>query len=157
LLRGVDGSQCFYVNPAGQPVAPAQYTPPVPGSDVRLALDLGLQQEATGALADALRGMPGQPHGDQGAAVVMDARTGAILAMASLPAYDDNIFGPPGDPAAIDRAGASAGDPMLEHATQVAAPPGSTFKLVVGAADAVFGAIPASQVIPTGYTFSLGD
>ena len=157
LLRGVDGSQCFYVDPAGRTVATAQYTPPVPGSNVRLTLDLGLQQEATASLADALRGVPGQPRGDQGAAVVMDAQTGAILAMASLPAYDDNVFGPPGDVAAINRAGAAPGDPMLEHATQVAVPPGSTFKLVVGAADTVFGAIPASQVIPTGYTFSLGD
>jgi cell division protein FtsI/penicillin-binding protein 2 len=157
LLRGIDGSQCYYVNPAGETVAAARYTPPVPGSDVRLALDLGLQQDATSALADALRGVPGQPRGDQGAAVVMDARTGAILAMASLPAYDDNIFGPPGDATAIGGAGAGPGDPMLEHATQVAVPPGSTFKLVVGAADTVFGAIPPSQVIPTGYTFSFGD
>jgi cell division protein FtsI/penicillin-binding protein 2/cell division protein FtsW (lipid II flippase) len=157
LLRGIDGQQCYYVDPAGRTVAPARYSPPVPGSDVRLAIDLGLQQEATAALGDALRGVPGQPRGDQGAVVVMDPRTGAILAMASLPSYDDNAFGPPGDPAAIDRAASAPGDPMLEHATQVALPPGSTFKLVVGAADTVYGAIPPSQVIPTGYTFSLGD
>jgi len=157
VLRGVDGSQCFFVDPAGATVAPAGYTPPVPGSDVRLTLDLALQQEAASALADALRGVPGQPRGDQGAVVVMDAATGALLAMASLPAYDDNLFGPPGDPAAIARAGAAPGNPMLEHATQVAVPPGSTFKLVVGAADTVFDAIPPGRVIPTGYTFSYGD
>ena len=157
LLRGIDGSECFYVDPSGRTVAAAQYTPPLPGSDVRLALDLGLQQDATSSLANALRGVPGQPRGDQGAVVVMDPRSGAILAMASLPSYDDSVFGPPGDPAAIDRAGQGPGNPLLEHATQVAVPPGSTFKLVVGAADTVYGAIPPGQVIPTGYTFSLGD
>jgi cell division protein FtsI/penicillin-binding protein 2/cell division protein FtsW (lipid II flippase) len=157
LLRGVDGSLCFYVDPAGGMVAPAQYTPPVPGSDIRLSLDVGLQQEATSALAGALRGVAGQPRGDQGAVVVMDARSGSVLAMASLPSYDDGVFGPPGDVAAIQRVGAGPGNPMLEHATQEAMPPGSTFKLVVGAADTVYGAIPPGQVIPTGYTFTFGD
>jgi cell division protein FtsI/penicillin-binding protein 2/cell division protein FtsW (lipid II flippase) len=156
LLRGVDGSQCFYVDPAGQPADLARYTPPVPGANVRLSLDLSLQQEATSALADALRGVPGQPRGDQGAVTVMNAQTGELLAMASLPAYDDNLFGPPADGAALRQAAQEPGDPMLEHAVQVAVPPGSTFKLVVGAADTVFGAIPPNQVIPTGYTFSLG-
>ena len=157
LLRGVDGSQCYYVDPRGRTAAAGPYTAPVPGSHVRLALDLGLQQQATAELAGALRGVPGQPRGDEGAVVVMDAQTGAVLAMASLPAYDDNVYGPPGDVAAIRQAAQAPGDPMLEHATQIAAPPGSTFKLVVGAADTVFGAIPPDQVIPTGYTFTLGD
>jgi cell division protein FtsI/penicillin-binding protein 2 len=77
--------------------------------------------------------------------------------MASLPAYDNGMYGPPADLAAMNRAGHAPGDPMLEHATQIAAPPGSTFKLVVGAADTVFGVIPPAQVIPTGYTFQFGD
>jgi cell division protein FtsI/penicillin-binding protein 2/cell division protein FtsW (lipid II flippase) len=156
LLGGVDGEQCYYVDPASRPVRSALSSPPVPGSDVRLALDLGLQQVASDALAAALRGVGGQPRGDQGAAVLMDARTGAVLAMASLPSYDNGVFGPPADPAAIARAAAGPGSPMLEHVTQTAVPPGSTFKLVVGAADAVFGAIPPDVVIPTGYTYSLG-
>ncbi|HEY4025171.1 MAG TPA: FtsW/RodA/SpoVE family cell cycle protein [Candidatus Dormibacteraeota bacterium] len=153
LLRGVDGSQCFYVNPGNRTVGQAPFVPPVPGSNLRLSLDLGLQQEATRALADALRA----GGGDQGAAVVMDAQNGGILAMASLPAYDNNMFGPPGDVAAITSKGEEPGSPMLEHATQIAVPPGSTFKLVVGAADTVFGAIPPDEVIPTGYTYTFGD
>jgi cell division protein FtsI/penicillin-binding protein 2/cell division protein FtsW (lipid II flippase) len=157
LLRGIDGSQCFSVDPLGRPVAAAQHTPPVPGANLQLSLDLGMQEAATGALADALRGVPGQPRGDQGAVVVMSAQTGDLLALASLPAYDDNAFGPPADLAAVRQAAGAPGDPMLEHAAQDAVPPGSTFKLVVGAADTVFGAIPVGQVIPTGYTFTLGD
>jgi cell division protein FtsI/penicillin-binding protein 2/cell division protein FtsW (lipid II flippase) len=156
ILRGIDGSQCFSVDPAGRAVAMAGSTPPVPGANVRLSLDLGLQQRATADLARALTGSPREPRGDLGAVVVMDARTGELLALASLPAYDDGAFGPPADPAAVGQAGQGAGEPMLEHATQVAVPPGSTFKLVVGAADTVFDAIPPARVIPTGYTFAFG-
>jgi cell division protein FtsI/penicillin-binding protein 2/cell division protein FtsW (lipid II flippase) len=156
ILRGVDGSECFSVDPAGRAVAVADSTPPVPGANVRLSLDLGLQQRATADLAGALAGSPREPRGDLGAVVAMDARTGELLALASLPAYDDGAFGPPADPAAVGQAGQGVGEPMLEHATQVAVPPGSTFKLVVGAADTVFGAIPPTRVIPTGYTFDFG-
>jgi cell division protein FtsI/penicillin-binding protein 2/cell division protein FtsW (lipid II flippase) len=156
LLRGGDGEECFYVDPTGRPVAVQSLTEPVPGSTLRLSLDLGLQQEATAALAAVMHGVAGQAAGDLGAVVVMDPRTGAILAMASLPSYDDNVYGPPADSVALQRLANAPGDPLLEHATQVAAPPGSTFKLVVAAADTVFGAIPPAQVIPTGYTFSFG-
>jgi cell division protein FtsI/penicillin-binding protein 2 len=83
----------------------------------------------------------------------MDVHTGQILAMASLPAYDDNDFGPPVNAAAINQEDSAPGDPFLEHATQTAMPPGSTFKLVVGAADVTTDAIPPSTVIPTGGTF----
>ncbi|HLH68034.1 MAG TPA: FtsW/RodA/SpoVE family cell cycle protein [Candidatus Dormibacteraeota bacterium] len=156
LLRGGDGEECFYVDPTGRPVAVQSLTEPVPGSTLRLSLDLGLQQAATAALASVMHGIAGQAAGDLGAVVVMDPRTGAILAMASLPSYDDNVYGPPADLTALQQLANAPGDPLLEHATQVAAPPGSTFKLVVAAADAVFNAIPPAQVIPTGYTFSFG-
>jgi cell division protein FtsI/penicillin-binding protein 2/cell division protein FtsW (lipid II flippase) len=156
LLRGADGEECFYVDPAGHPVAVRNLIPPVQGGTLRLSLDLGLQQAATSALASVMHGVAGQAAGDLGAVVVMDPRNGAVLAMASLPAYDDNVYGPPADLGALQRLAGAPGDPMLEHATQVAAPPGSTFKLVVAAADAVFGVIPPAQVIPTGYTFTFG-
>lgn len=150
FLRGTDGYQCVLVDPLGHPVALGERKEPVPGDDLRLSLDLGLQQMVTARLAAAARGL-------EAAAVVLDARTGEVLAMASLPSYDDNLFGPPVDSRALEAVLHQRGNPMLEHATQVAAPPGSTFKLVVAAADTVHGAIPPEQVIPTGYTFSLGN
>ena len=65
----------------------------------------------------------------------MDPRSAQVLAMASPPSYDNSVFGPPVDAAGAAAAGRRAGSPMLEHVTQVAAPPGSTFKLVVAAAN----------------------
>ncbi|HYZ02702.1 MAG TPA: FtsW/RodA/SpoVE family cell cycle protein [Candidatus Binatia bacterium] len=156
FLRGVPGSVCFYVDPAGTAVTVASRTPPVPGGTLRLSLDLGLQVAATNALAVALRGAPRQPVGDLGAAVAMDAQSGQVLALASLPSYDDNLFGPPVNVAGLQQLAQLPGSPMLQHATQVAAPPGSTFKLPVGSADAVYGAIPPAQVIPTGKSFDVG-
>jgi len=153
ILRGSDGVQCVYVDPPGRPVRLAGGTDPVPGADVRLNLDLRLQRQATEALAGALR----QSGGDLGGAVVMDARTGAVLAMASLPSYDNNLYGPPVDAEALRGAMRGPGLPLFDHASQVAAPPGSTFKLVTAAANVVHDAIPPGRVIPTGGSFTLGN
>jgi len=157
ILRGVNGRVCFYVSPAGVPVAMGPRTPAIRGSALRLTLDLGLQRRLTADLATALRGFPGEPRGDIGGSVVLDPRSGQVLAMASLPSYDDNIFGPPIDQRALAGLGRSPGFPMLSKVTQIAAPPGSTFKLVVASADMVHPVFPPHQVIPTGGAWTLGD
>src|SRR6266571_2005006 len=150
VLRGVDGRQCVYVDPAGTPVALAGYTPPLPGTSLRLTLDLGLQRHVDAALVAALR-----QGGSQGAAVVLDPRNGEVLAMASRPSYDDNVFGPPVDDDALVSLGAAAGNPQLEHVTQVAAPPGSTFKLVVAAVNMAHRVVSPDQVVSTGAAWTL--
>ncbi|MGH3412603.1 MAG: FtsW/RodA/SpoVE family cell cycle protein [Marmoricola sp.] len=157
VLRGKDGRRCVYVDPAGTPVAMGPHTAPTPGATLRLSLDLGLQQRLTSALAAALRGEPGQPRGDLGGAVVLDPSSGQVLAMASLPSYDDNVFGPPVHNRSLRRLSKRAGSPMLEHVSQVVAPPGSTFKLVVASADLRHPPIPPDEVIPTGGSWTLGD
>src|SRR5690606_37832529 len=79
-----------------------------------------------------------------------------VLAMASLPSYDNNIYGPPVDTAALQAAATAPGHPMLEGVSQVALPPGSTFKLVVATAGVLNPIIPPERVIPTGGSFTLG-
>lgn len=157
VLRGTDGRQCVYVTPAGTPVAMGPYRAPRRGHDLRLTLDLRLQKHLTAALAAALRGEPGQPRGDLGGAVVMDPRNGQLLAMASLPAYDDNVFGPPVRNRRLARLARQPASPMLEHVTQVVAPPGSTFKLVVASADLRHQVVAPDQVLPGGGSWTLGD
>ncbi len=157
VLRGTDGRQCVYVTPAGTPVALGPYQPPRRGSNVRLTLDLGLQRRLTQDLAGVLHGVPGQPRGDLGGAVMLDPRNGQVLAMASLPSYDDNAFGPPVHNAALARLGRRPDNPMLEHVTQVVAPPGSTFKLVVAAADQRTGTVPPDRILPGGGAWTLGN
>ncbi|MFC5233873.1 FtsW/RodA/SpoVE family cell cycle protein [Pseudonocardia zijingensis] len=154
LLRGVNGRQCVYVNPVGVPVAMAERVEPVRGADLRTSLDLGLQRQLTASLEAALRA--GTGRGRVAAAVAMDPRDGQVLAMASLPSYDNNVFGPPLDAAALDAAAKAPGHPMLEKVTQAALPPGSTFKLVVATAGVLHPVFPPERAIPTGGSFTLG-
>lgn len=154
VLRGIDGRQCLYVTPTGAPARLGPRVDPVPGADVRLSLDLGLQQRLTAGLGASLRA---QRSPDAVAAgVAMDARTGQVLALASLPSYDNNLYGPPVDAAALRAAASAPGHRMTEHATQAAVPPGSTFKLVVAAAAVVDPVIPPGRAIPTGASFTYG-
>ncbi len=152
VLRGVAGEQCFLVEPKGRPVALERYRPPVPGLNLRLSIDLGLQRQMSDALAAALT----KSGGDLGGAVALDPKTGQVLAMASVPSLDNNVYGPPLDEAALQQAKAAPGHPTLEHVTQVAAPPGSIFKPVVAAANLALPtpALPPNQVIPTGGSYS---
>jgi cell division protein FtsI/penicillin-binding protein 2/cell division protein FtsW (lipid II flippase) len=153
VLRGVDGRDCVDVDVAGVPVAQGPITPPSPGANLRLSIDLGLQRELVVSLAEALAA---EPLGGLGAAVAMDPKTGAVLAMASLPSYDDNLYGPPVNGTALEQVANRPGQPMLEHVTQAQAPPGSTFKLVVAAADMVHPVLDPATVIPTGASYTLG-
>ncbi|WP_449062002.1 peptidoglycan D,D-transpeptidase FtsI family protein [Planomonospora algeriensis] len=75
--------------------------------------------------------------GRPGAAVAIDPATGAILAMASYPSYDPNLYTTP-DLAELDRTDrrlqADPGRPLLNRAIRQTYPPGSTFKIVTAAA-----------------------
>lgn len=155
VLRGIPGKRCVYVNPAGDPVMLASHRAPVPGADLRTSLDLGLQRDLTHNLAGAIHGKYGRT-GTQGSAVAMDPHTGQVLAMASKPSYDGSVYGPPLRSKAFRHLAHRDGNPTLEHATQVAAAPGSTFKLVIASADAKYDAIPPGRVIPTGGSFTYG-
>ena len=87
-----------------------------PGNSVQLTIDSRIQQAAEQALA-----------GRKGAIVVLDPRTGAVLAWASAPAYDNTDIA-----TAMEAANASGGadTSMFDRATQALYSPGSTFKTV---------------------------
>lgn len=155
VLRGINGRQCLYVDPVGVPVALGELRPPVRGADLRLSIDLGLQRQLDAGIRAAVGAQP-RPAGKIGAAVAMDPRNGQVLAIASTPSFDNNVYGPPVDGAALQALSGLPGSPMLEHVTQAVAPPGSTFKLVTAAANQVHGIYRPDQVIPTGASFTYG-
>ncbi|CRK53254.1 putative penicillin-binding protein 2 [Rhodococcus sp. RD6.2] len=153
LLRGSDGKQCMYVDPSGRPVAAGERVDPIRGHDLRLHLDMGLQNLATDGLTQAVR----SSGGDLGAVVVMNARTGAVLALASVPGFDNNVYGPPVDLVALaSQTGGPGPGRMLNHAFQTAAPPGSTFKIVTASVDMVHPVLSPDQVIATGASYTYG-
>ena len=96
VLRGIDGQQCVYVDPRGRAGrARPMRQDPVRGADLRLSIDLGLQRQLDAGLAAAVRAQP-RPQGKIGGAVAMDPRSGQVLAIASTPSFDNNVYGPPG-------------------------------------------------------------
>jgi penicillin-binding protein 2 len=116
-LRGVDGGQQLEIDVSGRPVRTVGALDPVPGSDVELTIDLELQKLVEKNL-----------EGKRGAVIVMDPRNGEILAMASHPSYDPNIFAAPMDKREWERMDRE-GHPFLNRALSTY-PPGSTFKVI---------------------------
>jgi penicillin-binding protein 2 len=121
-LRGEWGGQQVEVNAAGEVQRVLGEKPASAGRDLRLTLDLPLQQAAERAL-DGVR---------KGAIVAMDPQTGAIRALASRPTYDPNLFSPA--PSVSQWRELNSPDaPLLNRALQ-GFPPASTFKIVTSIA-----------------------
>jgi penicillin-binding protein 2 len=125
VLMGEDGAKVVRVNSMGREIRTEREIPYNEGRRVQLTIDLDLQRAAE----EAFKG-----SGFNGAAVVMDPRTGEVLAFTSLPAYDPNSFA-----SGIDRATWAALNtdrlkPLQNRATQGLYTPGSTFKIVVAVA-----------------------
>lgn len=97
---------------------------PVPGNSIYLTLDLELQQKCESILAT----MPGS-------IVVLDADTGAVLAMASMPGYDPSVFVTRGSTAErLELLSGTKPNRMTHRAYREIYPPGSVFKIMLAAA-----------------------
>ena len=118
-LRGAPGGRTIRVNPGGVKVGDVGEKEAERGERVMLTIDAHIQKIAETALENAKL-----PAGKtlRGAVVVLDPRSGEVLAMASLPAFDPNTSVAPllQDP----------GSPLLNRAIGGRYPPGSTFKPV---------------------------
>lgn len=151
LLRGQDGTLRINAGLDGAIRETTQTTAPQPGSTLVLTLDAGLQRTLQTALQtqmDTLRATKGAGAGREvkaGAAVVVDVRTGGILAAASLPGFDLNQYR--SNYAALS---ADAAAPMLDRTCQGLYAPGSAFKPAVAAAALTAGISPAATVNCTG-------
>jgi len=121
------------------------------GGSVQLTID----QAAQDAMFDGLQGL-GQ--GVQAAGVAIEPSTGRILAMSSLPTYDPNELASHDFSAVARRAQQlekEESQPLLNRATQMRLPPGSTFKVVTAAAAIEFGNYDADSLVPGGPTYQL--
>lgn len=145
VLRGVNGRRT-YESGLGDlareiPGGYVSETPAEPGSDLRLTLDMDLQHEVQRVLAEALR-----PRGATfGAAVVLDARTFEVLAMASYPTYN-----------AADPWDADANE-RRDVATAQVVDPGSSHKPFVFGAALEEGVITPDETLVVGPTIRKGD
>ena len=120
-LDGESGSEIWRVDPQGFQYERLSLQRPTKGEDLRLSLDVAVQQAAE-------RGLEGKT----GAAVALDPRTGEVLAMASAPGYDLNDLTPFIPSVVYQRIDEEGG--WLNRAVQGLYPPGSTFKPVTAVA-----------------------
>jgi cell division protein FtsI (penicillin-binding protein 3) len=92
ILRGTDGERRLVKDALGQPISLRDVTPARAGQNIRLTLDAAIQDKVEAVLQQV-----GQKFSPRGAtAVVMDPRTGAIMALANWPRVDaDNLSGAP--------------------------------------------------------------
>ena len=141
FLRGTPGIRTVIVDRKEAITREGQNTKPIAGDHLVTSLDVRLQASAEKALADAVqRGRANGYTSDSGAAVVMDIKTGRILALASYPTYDPNAFEKGLTvQQASDLFSEKKAVPALNRALQGLFAPASTFKSVSVVAAAAAG------------------
>jgi len=126
-LRGHKGRKHIEVDAAGREVRViGKPDPPVPGYNLYLTIDFELQK----AVKEALEKGMARVGSKSGVAIVMDPNNGQILAMVSLPSYDNNLFARGISEEEYRRLQEDPSHPMVNHAISGQYPPGSTFKIV---------------------------
>src|SRR5438128_2135505 len=122
-LRGQDGGERIEVDAMGRPVRQVQQTEPHAGAQVITTVDRGIQEAAERAM-----------EGYAGAVVVMDPRSGDVLAMVSTPAFEIDRFTGTIEREAWLRVVQDPNFPLLNRTIQSQYAPGSVFKILVAAA-----------------------
>jgi penicillin-binding protein 2 len=125
LLMGEDGARRVVVNSVGREIRTEAEVPAKEGRRVQLTIDYDLQKAAEDGFRHA---------GFNGSAVILDPRSGEVLSLVSLPAYDPNDFAAGIDAATWASLNGDRLKPLQNRAIQGRYSPGSTFKLVVATA-----------------------
>lgn len=154
-LRGIDGGGQVEVDVTGRPVNVLGKKETIPGKNLILTIDYRIQKAAEAAIDEQLRYLQTKTefvNAKAAAAVAINPKTGEVLAMVSRPAFNPNLFA----------GGISVKDwkvlnenphhPMDNKAISGEYPPGSTFKLVTGAAALELGKVtPEEKILDTGH------
>lgn len=157
VLRGTPGGREVEVNARGEEIGAAGEKAAIPGKGLVLTLDANLQKAAEESLAAqiAVSRSIGEPA-KGGGVVVLDVRSGAVLVLASSPAFDPNAFA--GGISAKDWAALlnNPDNPLTDRVTQNAYPPGSVFKIVTAAAALDRGLVTPAEIFEDKGVYNLG-
>lgn len=172
FLAGTKGERMIEVDWRGRELRQIGLAvPPQPGANLHLTLDLTLQENVYNIMqswlerrreeldTNPITGIRSRVEVEQAVVVVLNPNTGEILAMVSLPSFDNNRFA---TEVPVDYYLSLARNdytPLVNHAISGQYPPGSTFKLVTAAAALQEGIVsparrledPGSIVIPNRY------
>jgi membrane peptidoglycan carboxypeptidase len=149
-LRGMDGELRIMTTSDGFARMANVRKQPVEGLSVRTTLDSRVQTAVEMALdaSDVMRA---------GAMVILDARNGDVLAMASRPNFDPNSFLPALLPAQWERLSTWEKNPLLDRSYRQRNPPGSTFKVVTSLAAMQAGVFDPNRVVHCPGYFQVGN
>ncbi|MEG1345221.1 MAG: penicillin-binding protein 2 [Acidaminococcaceae bacterium] len=149
LLRGQDGSFREEVDVAGRVVQYLDKVNPVPGQGLILTLDAGLQRVTEKIVDEHLAWLQSgfAPNAHAAAVIIMDPRDGAIRALVSRPAFNPNFFVNGISEKNWRTINDNPFDPMSNKVISGEYPPGSTFKMVTGAAALETGKVTAEEMI----------
>ena len=136
VLAGRGGARRVRIDAIGYRREIVSAGEPVPGADVALTLDVGVQRLAERALGDK-----------RGAAVVLDARNGDVLALASAPRYDLSRFVPALSDSVWSEILNDPDRPLVHRAASGVYPPGSIVKPVVALAALGSGALREDEIL----------
>ncbi len=140
-LHGKTGFEEVEVDALGRAVRTLSRTPPGSGDDLKLSLDIGLQEVAEGAFGTR-----------RGALVAIEPATGDVLAFVSKPGFDPNLFVEGIDSANWDLLNDSPDKPLLNRPLRGAYPPGSTIKPFLALSALTLGKrTPAQTIFDPGY------
>ena len=145
-LHGTPGHEILEVSAGGRPVRTLELEAAQPGSNLTLTIDLNLQRVAEKAMA-----------GKTGSVIAIEPKTGRILAFASLPTYDPNLFPGGIDPESWNYLNTAEEKPLLNRAMRGIYPIGSTYKPFMALAGLELGAVTADYVLNDTGVFQVGN
>ncbi len=126
-LKGEKGQKLVEVDASGRELRTVgQEIPSIPGYSIYLTVDWDLQAAVKEALEEGMK----KANSSVGVAIVMDPRNGQILAMVSLPSYDNNLFARGISYEDYRKLEEDPNHPLMNHAIMGQYPTGSTFKIV---------------------------
>jgi penicillin-binding protein 2 len=127
VLKGVKGKTVVWRDVFSKELLKEKISDPKPGNSLVLWLDADLQEKATQALKDSLV----RVNARAGSVVVMDPQTGGILALVSLPSFDNNLFFKRLSQEEWQRVLIGSAHPLWNRAISATYPSGSTIKPLV--------------------------
>jgi len=153
VLRGTYGEQEVEQDALGRILRTIQVTQqPVAGNSIELTIDTEIQRDAE----EALKWATDIVNLTRGVVIVMNPQTGEILAMVSLPTYDDNVFARGISNAEYQALIEDPNRPLVNFGISEQYPPGSTYKLVTGVGALEDGIINASTLLETSAYLEIG-
>jgi penicillin-binding protein 2 len=154
VLRGEPGIRQIEIDAQGREVRELGITKlPVAGKSVVLTIDIEAQQRAFDALSWGVKAAGNK----QGVVTSMNPQNGQIIAMASLPTYDNNFFSAGITTEQYQKYLNNKNAPLLNHATGSHFPPGSTYKLVTYSCALEEGVVRESETLKTPAYLEVGD